>query len=225
MQNLVFNVFDRQTVYMRNMKRFIIMKLKTALLSTAIILIFGLLNLVHANTVLHFDSDPDSWVGQGESYTVTPEDGFEFDVYSPYDDNGVRFRIANNEIENSLWWYLDLAPAYGEPLTVGLYNNASLRSYNISYSPGLDFSGNGRGNGEIDGYFEVLEAEYDSEGHVESFAVDFVQYGERNPDWGVYGSLRYNSNVPIVPEPISSTLFIVGGATLGFRRFRKKFKK
>lgn len=29
----------------------------------------------------------------------------------------------------------------------------------------------------------------------------------------------------VVPEPISSTLFIIGGATLGFRRFRKKFKK
>ena len=29
----------------------------------------------------------------------------------------------------------------------------------------------------------------------------------------------------VVPEPISSTLFIVGGATLGFRHYRKKFKK
>lgn len=27
---------------------------------------------------------------------------------------------------------------------------------------------------------------------------------------------------PIVPEPVSSTLFIIGGAALGFRRFRKK---
>lgn len=27
---------------------------------------------------------------------------------------------------------------------------------------------------------------------------------------------------PVVPEPISSTLFIAGGATLLFRRFRKK---
>ncbi len=35
------------------------------------------------------------------------------------------------------------------------------------------------------------------------------------------------STVSVVhsPEPVSSTLFIVGGATLGFRRFRKKFKK
>ena len=33
--------------------------------------------------------------------------------------------------------------------------------------------------------------------------------------------LRPNGTV-LVPEPISSTLFIVGGATLGFRRFRKK---
>ena len=33
------------------------------------------------------------------------------------------------------------------------------------------------------------------------------------------------SAVSVVPEPISSTLFIVGGVTLGFRRFRKKFKK
>ncbi len=33
------------------------------------------------------------------------------------------------------------------------------------------------------------------------------------------------SSPPVVPEPISSTLFIVGGATLGLRTFRKKFKE
>ena len=31
-----------------------------------------------------------------------------------------------------------------------------------------------------------------------------------------------SGDVSVVPEPVSSTLFIIGGATLGFRRFRKK---
>lgn len=35
----------------------------------------------------------------------------------------------------------------------------------------------------------------------------------------------FNMKLSVVPEPVSSTLFIVGGVTLGFRRFRKKFKK
>lgn len=35
--------------------------------------------------------------------------------------------------------------------------------------------------------------------------------------------LQYGSTV-VVPEPISSTLFIIGGATLGFRRLRKNKK-
>ena len=34
----------------------------------------------------------------------------------------------------------------------------------------------------------------------------------------------FNMKVSVVPEPISSTLFIIGGATLGFRRFRKNRK-
>ena len=32
------------------------------------------------------------------------------------------------------------------------------------------------------------------------------------------------SSPSVVPEPISSTLFLIGGATLGFRRFRKTIK-
>jgi hypothetical protein len=38
-------------------------------------------------------------------------------------------------------------------------------------------------------------------------------------------ALAVMDGMAVVPEPISSTLFIVGGATLGFRRFRKKFNK
>lgn len=34
----------------------------------------------------------------------------------------------------------------------------------------------------------------------------------------------FNMNVTVVPEPISSTLFIVGAATIGLRRFKKKIR-
>lgn len=40
-----------------------------------------------------------------------------------------------------------------------------------------------------------------------------------------YDGTFANAQVSVVPEPISSTLFLVGAATLGFRRFRRKFKK
>ncbi len=40
-----------------------------------------------------------------------------------------------------------------------------------------------------------------------------------NPDNTIYAVTSYPS---VVPEPVSSTLFIIGAATLGYRRFRKR---
>lgn len=43
---------------------------------------------------------------------------------------------------------------------------------------------------------------------------------------GSYGNDTsiYQLSFSVIPEPVSSTLFIIGGAALGFRRFRKKFQ-
>ena len=60
----------------------------------------------------------------------------------------------------------------------------------------------------LPGEFEILEAEYGSEGEVIRFAADFEQFnklGERV----VLGPLRYNSAIPI-PEPATWWLFLLG---------------
>ncbi len=73
---------------------------------------------------------------------------------------------------------------------------------------------------EGDVYFDVT---MEMSGEIATFqTIANMQFGSSG-----YVDFTSASRVSstVVPEPISSTLFIAGGATLGFRRFRKKFKK
>lgn len=63
------------------------------------------------------------------------------------------------------------------------------------------------------------------------FEFDGIRYGHEidihvhSTDWAHADTFVWTEGPVVVPEPISSTLFIVGGATLGLRRFRKLFRK
>jgi hypothetical protein len=73
-------------------------------------------------------------------------------------------------------------------------------------------------------YFLSLDNQTDEvlkeiESHKNVIRTRTINFDDRN---GVYTGM---TTTTIVPEPISSTLFVFGGGTLGFRHFRKKFKK
>ncbi len=187
----------------------------------------------HAGYILSFDSTPESWVGQGESFTVTPGDGYIFS-HSRNFDNGWSFRIASlnspfgpdfnpRSRERYNYWSLDLAAPFDAPLTTGFYGNTARFPFQGVGQAGLTFSGNHRGNNRNSGFFNILDLSFDATGGLATFAVDFTQFGEGNPDWRIDGQLRYNSEYPVaVPEPHAGAALGLGLLALGYLRRRQR---
>jgi hypothetical protein len=181
-----------------------------------------------AGLILSFESSDRSWVGLGESHTVSPSDGYIFSGGEARFDNSVRFTVASlnspfgpewdpRSGERYNYWTLDLAAPFDQILGLGLYENTSRYPFQNNDQPGLTFSGNHRGNNRNAGFFEVLEISFDYLGNIGSLAVDFTQYGEANVERWINGKFRFNSDVPIsavaVPQP--SVIYLLGLGVLG----------
>jgi hypothetical protein len=190
-------------------------------------------NAAEAALMLHFDSAERSWVGQGQSFTVTPADDYLFTSYTSSFDESLHFQIASRNSpfgpdwdpgsgEEYHYWTLDLEAPFGLPLFVGRYENTARWPFQHASQPGLTFSGDHRGNNRNGGFFDVLEVSIDSAGTIERFAVDFTQYGEQRLDWWLTGQLRYNSTIEqAIPEPSSGLLLLVGLLSASFARRRR----
>jgi hypothetical protein len=175
-----------------------------------------------AGMILSFDSAEQSWVGQGESHTVSPEDGYLFSVEQHSWDKSLSFLIASlnspfgpdwnpSSGQQYYYWSLDLIAPFDQVLAVGFYDNAARYPFQNDNQPGLTFSGNHRGNNQNSGFFEVRDIAFNSWGGLKSIAVDFTQYDETHTEWWIRGQLRYNSDLPLgaasVPEPSALQLF------------------
>jgi hypothetical protein len=176
----------------------------TRLIACALALpLAGSLQAAQAATLLSFLSSPYSWVGGGETVSAGPANGFEIGVQGdPF--TMLEFRVIEPWTPDGWrWWYLRLAAPEGANLAVGSYANATRWPFQETTAPGLDFSGNGRGNNRLTGSFNILESNLADDGTF-SFAVDFLQYDEESSNAWLKGAIRYNSEVPInlTPEPI-----------------------
>ncbi len=154
---------------------------------------------IAGQTVLYFNSTPGDYIGQGKEMIWTAEDPADFTAWRNY-GGGVSISMDNfsyvSDYSQEAWWDLDFAPPYGTQLAVGSYEGATRYPFQASDEPGLSVSGDGRGCNQLSGRFDILELAYGTGGRVERFAADFEQRCE-NFMPPLYGSIRYNSDVPL----------------------------
>jgi hypothetical protein len=169
-------------------------------------------------SLIAFKSQAGDYIGRGETFTVTEEDGTFEGSRTSGGGAAVRFH-------GDTWWDAGFDPAEGAaPLAIGTYRDAQRWPFQEPGHPGLSVSGDGRGCNTVSGRFEVLEAVFSGPDLVR-LAIDFEQHCE---GWkpALFGSVRFQSAVPIVPRKPSAyasaparmlerqTLIVDGSASL-----------
>src|SRR5262249_53471385 len=134
---------------------------------------------------LSFTSQPGDYIGGGRSETHTLSDGiFSASVNSW--DNSVQIGVHASDYK--YWWYLEMAAPNRGPLTPGTYDGATRYPFQLISTPGLDFSGSGRGCNRSTGRFTVTEAVYGRE-FVQRFRATFEQHCEGGSP-ALFGEVR-----------------------------------
>ena len=77
----------------------------------------------------------------------------------------------------------------------GVYSPVRRDTYKMD-SNGLEVTVGQRSCNEISGKFYLYNYSLDDNGVLQSVAIDFVQYCEKDTTHGLYGSFRYNSSIP-----------------------------
>ena len=143
--------------------------------------------------ILYYSSEPGDYIGMGIMELMGSFSQYTFSPPSPSATQPM-FSIIQSGYSN--WWSLSLKMPSGGLLSPGSFENAQRAAFTPSGTPGLDFSGNGRGCNADSGRFDILEASYDPSGNVQKFAINFEQHCEGMAP-ALFGQLRYNSSIPV----------------------------
>jgi len=146
-------------------------------------------------TLLVLNSQPGDYIGGGIRQVFTDADG-TFNVSgSPTSGAHITFQTPGF----TSWWYLDFVGPTDQPFTKSVYDDAHRYPFNGQAQPGLSVSGDGRGCNTLTGRFLVSDLTFNQDGTVATLAVDFEQHCEGAPP-ALYGSIRFNSAVSMVPR-------------------------
>jgi hypothetical protein len=176
---------------------------------------------------VYLQSDPGSYVGGGiGAPSVTWVHGIDGIFYGGPNYGSFLHGVDITYQGDNYWDFQFSAPSYdratntndGQPLHVGMYTQAQRFPFNSPTKPGINIDGAGRGNNMESGWFDVLQISYDAQGNLDQFAVDFKQFDESNTTVGLYGSLRFNSDIPVhlsaIPEPTTGLLMMLSLAVV-----------
>jgi hypothetical protein len=153
----------------------------------------GSITVPSSGTFLYMNSQPGDYIGAGAEALYTRADT---DIVGSLQPGGDYFRgraIQSNYVH---WWYVDIAAPAGQPLAVGSYSGAFRAAFRPAGSPGLDFSGDGRGCNTLTGQFDITELSFDPVGgELLRFDATFEQHCEGGSA-ALFGRLRIENQAP-----------------------------
>ncbi len=143
------------------------------------------------STFLRYTSTPGDWIGQGQTANYTVNSGTWTATIAP----NRREALVRFDAGGATWWDVRLAAPQGQTLEVGTYQNATRWPFQAPTSPGLSFSGSGRGCNTLTGQFTIHDIAVDHEGNLHRFHVTFRQHCEG-------GSTYLDGEVAVLLRPL-----------------------
>ena len=155
-------------------------------------------NAQSEGSFLSFRSQTGDCIGGGQSLTFTPTES-QFSSMVNQDNREIAVSVS----PPGSFWFLNMAAPAGQQLVPGTYQGATRWPFQEPSTPGLDFSGDGRGCNTSTGQFQVLEAVYAPLGYVQRFHATFEQHCE-GAEAALFGEIQIVNPPP--PPPLTLKL-------------------
>jgi len=152
---------------------------------------------INASYMLIIGSE-ESYVAEGESWPLNAQDG-EFTLSTkPYEEAEKTRSFISVGYQGLDSWSLKVEAPTGANLAIGKYEGATRYPFQNEDVAGLSFSGQHRGCNNSFSDFEIYEIEFDSDMNLTKLALDFDHACEQSTRERLQGTVRINSDYPMV---------------------------